>query len=281
LLFNKINICIIGSGKLGLSFVDFFNKNNCNFKLICRSESSFKNALKFVNQSHILRNISEIDTIPNMFILAVKDDEIKTTSNILAEKFKYLLDQKYCIHCSGMLSSNELIACKEYGAIALSLHPYQTFFYSKAENFKDIHWGIEGDINSQVIDFIKFMGGVPHKIDTTKKIIYHISAVAMSNYLNTAIALGKLTSQKAGISPEEFAPEIIKTTVSNILNPNDIARGDVNTVVSHITALKQEDNLLKPYCYLGLGTLELSKSANLINEEIYNNLKIIFEENLK
>lgn len=288
--FDKINICIVGGGKLGLSFADYFAKHNCNFNLICRSDISFNSAVKIINQNHIFRNISEIEKVPDMIIFAVRDGEIKLTSDIIANRFKSNLYQKYCIHCSGLLNSEELFACKEYGAITLSMHPYQTFYFSKAENFDKIHWGIEGDINEQAIEFIKFMRGYPHRIDKSKKIIYHISAVAMSNYLNTAIALGKLCARSAGISPEEFAPRIINTTVDNVINASEvesntltgpIARGDINTVKSHISALKQEVYLLKPYCYFGLGTLELAKSTQVINEDIYQELKELFDNNLQ
>ena len=122
------------------------------------------------------------------------------------------------------------------------------------------------------------MGGEAHKIEKSNKKLYHISAVAMSNYLNSAIALGKLSSRAAGISPEEFAPVIINTTINNILASDKlenntltgpIARGDLLTIKLHIEELRKHRELLLPYSYMGLATLELANTAGIIDDNFY------------
>lgn len=292
ILENK-SICVIGAGKLGLSFADYFVKNsdfntkNSDFKLIARSDYSYSNANKILNKKYILRDISEMKIPSDIFILTVRDGEIKQLSEYLAQIYNINLKNKYIIHCSGMLSSDELIACKNFSAKVISLHPYQTFYFPKAENFYNIYWGIEGDIDSLILELIKFLRGNSLEIEKKNKILYHISAVAMSNYLNSTITLGRLTGNKAGINSNKFATPIINSTVNNVLNSEDnskttltgpIMRADLNTIKAHISAIEADESLLKPYCYFGLATLELAKSTKQISEEVYKSIKNLFNE---
>lgn len=285
----NLNICIIGAGKLGLSFADYFLKRNCNFTIAVRSDNSYLNAKKILPDNIIIRNIESIPDNVDFVFLTVRDSEIKHTAEILAEKFKSKLIGKYIAHCSGMLASDELQSCKNFGAKIVTLHPYQTFYNYGADTFKGIPWGIEGDTDNLIIDFINFMGGTPHTIDKQNKIMYHISAVAMSNYLNTAVYLGKLCSREAGITPEEFAPIIIHTTLNNLLSNKEsnnntltgpIARSDLSTVKTHIEELKSHPELLKPYCYMGLATLELANNSGIITADYYDECRQLFEENI-
>jgi len=286
---------VIGAGKLGLTISLELARLERLKWILARSNQSRQNVVdKFYHTAFIRRSIDEIEEIPNMIIIAVSDGSVEEVSNALAKQFGKRLKGKYVIHTSGVLNREVLYACKEAGASVAAVHPFQTFYYDSENIFRDIRWGIEAadedyDLFSH---FVTFLYGFPIRLTTDsikEKALYHAMAVATSNYMTTIIQLAHKIADSANIDSKEFLPPIAKTTLGNNLRgladkeaplTGPIARGDINTLELHILAMKDKPQILKPYCLLGLATVEMAFNAKLIDGQIYSKIKHLLTQHI-
>lgn len=282
---KNYDFCVIGAGKVGLTIASALSKHKFKFSIIARSPASFKQASAIIDTNLIFKAIDQLFYIPRVFILSVRDSQIQEVAEYLAKIFKHELNNRIIVHCSGILDTSVLDSCRNCNAIVGSIHPYQTFFSPDINLLDGISWGVQSDSDNQFLyDFIKYINGNPININTTDKVLYHLSAVAVSNYLNSTLALGNLAAKNANIDLEQFAIPIIRQTVANAFNtsPNNqfpltgpIARADLETIKTHINAIKNSTGLLLPYCYMGLATLEITKSSAFYNPEFYSNARLL------
>lgn len=282
---QNYDFCIIGAGKLGLTLASSLSNHNFRLSIIARSADSYRKASSIIDTNLIFKAIDQLFYIPKVFILAVRDSQICEVAEYLAKIFKHELNSRIVIHCSGILDTSVLDSCKELNAITASLHPYQTFYLPDENLLNGISWGVQTEFdNPFFFDFIRFINGNPININSSNKVLYHLSAVAVSNYLNSTLALGNLAAQKASIELEQFALPIITQTVANAFKQTEanqfpltgpIARADLETIKTHIYAIKHTTELLLPYCYLGLATLEITKNSPLYNPEFYSNARLL------
>jgi predicted short-subunit dehydrogenase-like oxidoreductase (DUF2520 family) len=186
------------------------------------------------------------------------------------------------LHCSGMLPSTILAAVADGGAKIGSMHPLQSFAARQYTDnpFAGIMMAIEGD--AAAIEAARMMaedlGATPFVIHTDGKTLYHASAVLASNYLATLMAVAVKLMAASG-APEEDAFQILKPLVMGTLGnietlgaadalTGPIARGDVDTVAAHLTAIGNlSADMLKFYKQLGRATVPLARSKGTLSEE--------------
>lgn len=275
-----MNYGIIGVGKLGTTFTNFFYKKK-QLAWICDNGSTFELLKKKYKNVQTYHNFEEINNLPDVIFLSVNDSSIKTLAKKIAQKFKHSLKDIIIIHTSGILPHLVLYQCRKYGAIIAKAHPYQTFSKSSVNSLKNVPWGIQADENFDIIaSIIEFLGGKPINLSAlnVNDVLYHSSAVATSNFFISPLILGKLLAEKAGINPSDFMNKISSTTLKNTLNfcigdnefplTGPIIRGDVDSIKSHIKELSKEPQLLKIYSHLALATIEIAFYYGFISNEI-------------
>ena len=49
------------------------------------------------------------------------------------------------------------------------------------------------------------------------------------------------------------------------------------TIQLHIDALKTHPEILKPYCHMGLATLEMAKNAGIVSSDAYDEMEKIYK----
>ena len=193
------------------------------------------------------------------------------------------------VHCSGADSLDILNPAKESQAVVGAFHPLQTFanVTYAIKNIPGSTFALEGE--SSILETLKEMAEaleghwiVLHPGD---KVIYHASAVIVSNYLVTLMKLATDLWKGFGNTTTEEATQallpLLKGTVSNIDNiglPNcltgPIARGDLGTIKKHIQALEEKSpTLVSIYRELGLRTIPLALSKGKISKEDAEELK--------
>ncbi len=295
---TNFSVGIIGPGKTGLSLAEAFLKTGNLAWILCRNDEKKGELLK----AGFKNAISEFSfkNTPDVIFITVRDSQISSVvDNLLKihQNFpqKNLFKNTCFIHCSGALGKNILQPLEEIGGITIAAHPFQTFARPSDEFLKDIAWGIEAKEQDRdfISGLISLLGGKPFFLSNEtikKKELYHISAVAASNYLATAIALARDFADAAGIDEREFLPAIIRTTVNNSLESvllkkdfpltGPIARGDILTVENHLSALKNDPPLRKEYVMFGLATAEAAFKNGIIEADVYTSFKNIFHNYL-
>ncbi len=284
---NVTTVGIIGPGKTGLSLAEAFLKARKLAWILCRNEEKKSELLKAGFKNAVAE--FPFKNIPDIIFITVRDSQISdVVGNLLKSHGQFsekdLFKDTIFIHCSGALRVDILQPLLKTGARICAAHPFQTFARPSADFLKGVAWGIEAeeDQREEISKIITLLKGKPFflsKETIAKKELYHISAVAASNYLTAAIVAARNFAGAAGIDEKKFLPVIIQTAVNNSLESislktsfpltGPIARGDIATVENHISALKNNPALLKEYVFFGLATAEIAFKSGIISRSDY------------
>jgi len=225
--------------------------------------------------------------------LTPPDHAIAETCQLIADQ-RGFLEGSVVLHCSGALSSNILEAARYRGAFIGSMHPLQSFAAAtKSSPFKGIKAAIEGD--EAAVDcarqLAEDLGADPISIRTEGKTLYHAAAVVASNYLVTLMRLSFKLLSEAGV-PESEAYGVLSPLIGGTLNNIDqagipealtgpIARGDVETVADHLSAIGQASRESADlYSRLGLATIEIAAARGSLSQAAARQLHDMFSDML-
>jgi predicted short-subunit dehydrogenase-like oxidoreductase (DUF2520 family) len=182
------------------------------------------------------------------------------------------------LHCSGALSLDLLASAAEAGAFIGSMHPLQTFAGQPedAERISGSVIGIEADepLRGHLADLAEQIGARPIFLTAESKVLYHASAVMISNYSVTLAALAAELWESFGTPRDDALRALLPLLTGSVTNlhtaglpdalTGPIARGDVKTVASHLDALAAtRPQLLPLYRELGYKTVDLARERRL------------------
>lgn len=277
---------IIGLGKVGTTLAKALKEKN---QLLWIFSESSNNISKFPKMIHY-DSYNQIKQLPDVIFITKSDRKILEAAQNLTETFSDKLKDKIVIHCSGINDKSLLACCAHFGAITAFAHPYQTFFYPDTDLLNGIAWAVDGGLHTKRIEqIVQSLNGIPvdvSKIDFNNS-LYHASAVIASNSMHTTISLAAEIAKLSGIDPLRFLPQILKQTMDNILSSfkedsaipltGPVVRGDTETIILHMIALKHHPDLLSNYKQLCLITLENARRKNSISSENYEVVKNILQ----
>ncbi len=273
------SVGIIGAGKVGSTLANEFCNINSLLWVVSHN-SEYLN--EHIASSIIYDTINEINNLPEYIFLTVQDKNIISTLNELIES-KLNLNGSTIIHCSGFLRKDILNPIEDYGAKTAACHPYQTFYYPHLTKLKDVPFGIECNFELQdgMTELIKSIGGLPYffnEKNIQNKEFYHLSAVAISNFLTPLLQLGNKFAEIAQINPEVFFSTILNQTIQNNFYAfkhleypltGTIARQDEVGLKIHLESLKSNQELLRIFKSLTEATLRTSLYNHSIDENTF------------
>ena len=187
---------------------------------------------------------------------------------------------KAVVHCSGADSSEILRQAKLVGALTGVFHPLQTFAGAAqvVKSLKDITFSLEAaePLLTHLKEMADALGGHWIVLKPDYRVLYHASAVMVSNYLVTLLKLATDLWAGFGVTREEAVMALlplIEGTVSNIDTlglpqclTGPIARGDTGTVKKHLRDLeKHHHDILGTYRELGLKTIPIALEKGRID----------------
>lgn len=292
---QKLSIAIIGLGNVGLALSQLFKKHDCNgqkYQLIAAGRNVEDSITKLQNFGIDIQVTTTDEAIrrADLCLLTVKDSEIQSLCESHSNKFK---TGSVVAHCSGTLDSEILASAKQHsGALICSMHPLNTFPTHKAaidtlDNPQhNTYLYTEGDQKALDIcdPLFSDLGFNSVRISRDAKPLYHAACVFASNYLVSLIDASLATAEAAGIDREQFTRSIMplaQATLSNIEQigsvgalSGPIARGDADTVATHIEMLSNLDpSLHASYLNLGRRTLEVAIAKADLSESSIQKLK--------
>ena len=203
---------------------------------------------------------------------------------------------QWVVHCSGADSREVLEPAKAMGAHTGVFHPLQSFAGGgdPSSKFQGITFALEGEgaLLDTLRGFARDLGGDSIVLPAEDKVLYHASAVIVSNYLVTLMGMGTELWEKFDQPRNEAVKALlplIKGTLENIEKvglpdclTGPIARGDETTIAKHLQALKARDeNMLRAYCELGLQTIPIALAKGRINEAKARKLEALFHSAIK
>ena len=267
-----IVVNIIGAGNLGKTIGYLLYKSHLvQIGAVCNTtEESSQNAIKFIGSGTCYTKIRELPAADITFI-TTPDAHIPTACKELS-KNKYIKKKSVVLHCSGALTTDELMPIKKIGCYVASVHPMRSFANPKlsAEQYKGTYCAIEGDEEAipVVSALFESIGSITYKIDKEKKSLYHAAGVFASNYLVTLSQQALSCMENAGVEKKmamDIITNIMKGTVSNLESTSSpdksltgpIKRADISTIRKHMDSLENSDQR-HLYSALGKATISLT-----------------------
>ena len=209
------------------------------------------------------------DTSDLVFI-TVPDDAIAQAASAVHWRSGQMV-----VHCSGALSLNVLEPAARAGAHAGTFHPLQSF--ATVEQAQEALSGstvaLEGD--KQSLDLLEQVAHALNvrtiRLEPGQKVLYHVAAVFASNYLVTLTAVAARLWQELGLDSQAAIPALsplMRGTLSSVeaigipdCLTGPVARGDVDTVRSHLEALAlRAPNVLPAYRDLAVQTIPIAEA---------------------
>lgn len=221
--------------------------------------------------------------------ITTPDHSIAPVCQTIADN-KGFQENAVVLHCSGALSSDMLSAAKRCGAVIGSMHPLQSFAaMTEANPFAGIKIAIEGDTAAveRASGMAADLGADPLSIRTEGKTLYHAAAVVASNYLVTLMRLSFQLLQASGV-PQSEAYGVLKPLISGTLSniegvgipdalTGPIARGDVDTVSEHLSAIRRlSETAADLYIRLGQATIEIGTAKGSLSKDAADRLNRLF-----
>lgn len=179
-------------------------------------------------------------------LIAVRDDAISEVSDRIAP---IVANVGVVAHLSGFTPVLVLHHLQERGIAVGGFHPLQSLPDPEtgAEALAGAFVGIDGD--ALAIDMLTHLAttlGMEHfRLDDTARPAYHAAAAAAANFVVTSLAVSGDLFESCGIDPRVSRP-LVQRAIANAFDKGPaasltgpIARGDIETVIGHLTAAHQ------------------------------------------
>jgi predicted short-subunit dehydrogenase-like oxidoreductase (DUF2520 family) len=241
---------IIGAGRVGRALGRRLQETGWRVMVVtASSEANAKKAVRFIGGGRPAAGIPARLAGVRVILLTVPDDAIAPIASELARQVPEELGGKVVLHTSGALDSSVLKPVRERGAAVGAMHPLQTFNGVSVPPLAGKVFAIEGDQAAvrTARRLVRSLGGVPMRIGSTKKPLYHAAgsfAVGLCLALEEA---GVQMLSEAGLKRREAKRALLSLTRQMLehyekLGPRQawtgpLARGDFGVVASHEDAL--------------------------------------------
>jgi predicted short-subunit dehydrogenase-like oxidoreductase (DUF2520 family) len=192
--------------------------------------------------------LSWADPMPDsdLALLAVRDDAIAEVSHRIAP---LVSEVGVVAHLSGFVPVLVLHHLQEQGTAVGGFHPLQTLPDPEtgADALAGSYVGVDGDaLALDVLNHLaSTLGMEPFRLDDTARPAYHAAAAAAANFVVTSLAVSADLYDSAGIDPRVSRP-LVERVVANVFErgpavslTGPIARGDIETVIGHLTAARE------------------------------------------
>lgn len=124
------------------------------------------------------------------------------------------------------------------------LHPLQTFIRERGPEQFDGAWAAVTGDTDDARDRARWLAGVlglrPFDLAEASRTLYHAGAAMASNFLVTLHGAASQVFDRAGAPPEALIPLMTRTIENGFQLTGPMARGDVDTVRAHLTAIERD-----------------------------------------
>jgi predicted short-subunit dehydrogenase-like oxidoreductase (DUF2520 family) len=169
----------------------------------------------------------------------------------IADTARDLVTGPWVAHVSGATPLSAL----EPHTRRFGMHPLQTFTRARGAEQLDGAWAAvtaeSDEARRQGHELARALGLRPFDLAEDARPLYHAGAAVASNYLVTLHRAATQLVEAAGAPPEALVPLMTRTIENGFELTGPIARGDWNTVDSHVRAIHDEAPELEPM-YLAL-----------------------------
>ena len=278
---TKPSFAIVGCGRLGTALARHLKAAGYPLAgLASRSLASAKETAEIVDADCYGAPMWEMTKSADVVFVTTPDGIISDASRTVVEN-SGIKPGAVLLHCSGAHPSTILARPEETDIHIGSMHPLQSFASKNVAGnpFEGIIISVEGAekamaVASQMAEDLK---AVVLPLATEGKTLYHASAVVASNYLVALMQMALQFMEAADIPADKafgVLRPLVNGTLSNIEKngaadalTGPIARGDVETVQGHITAiLARAPEFIDLYRLLGKYTVAIAEKKQGLSD---------------
>lgn len=278
----KKSIVLIGPGRLGQAVTRLLHEAGHAVKaVISRDPVRAVTAARFIGAPGAgttdLFRAEEGEVV----LIALPDDHIGEMAAFLRRE-GHLARDAVLVHFSGIHPAAILLGEGGPPLSALAIHPLQTFADAVIgiRSLPGSPFTVEGV--DKCVPFgeklVAEIGGIPVRITSERKPLYHAAACVASNYLVALVVAARQILAACGFDEEEsfhLLSPLLRGTGKNLaaLGPEGaltgpIARGDIHTVAKHLEAMAPlPADLREIYRVLGKKTVEVAMKKGTLDRE--------------
>jgi predicted short-subunit dehydrogenase-like oxidoreductase (DUF2520 family) len=212
----------------------------------------------------------EVVAAADLVLLTVPDDVLPGLVAGLAATGA-AFEGRLVAHVSGRHGLAVLDPAVRAGALPLALHPVMTFTGrpDDIDKLAGISFGVTAPDSLRLVAeaLVVEMGGEPVFIADSRRDLYHAALASSANHLVTLVVQAADLLRDAGVAePARMLGPLLSAALDNALRLGDaaltgpVARGDADTVASHIDALRADAPEALP-AYLALARLTADRAV--------------------
>jgi predicted short-subunit dehydrogenase-like oxidoreductase (DUF2520 family) len=232
-----------------------------------RSDASRERAARHLPSVPVV-TADEVTSRADVVLVAVPDDLIHDVAQTLP-----LTSAQYVVHLSG---AHGLSPLNGLAAIPVALHPSMTFPGGLVRLDDVMFTATAPDAARPVVErLVKSLGAQVQWVADEQRAKYHAGLVHGANHLTTLVSQAIDVLRDAGVAdPVATLQPLLTATLDNTLRSGHhaltgpIARGDVDTVAAHLTALQVlRDRTATTYAELARATVEMVEADGRLDAE--------------
>jgi predicted short-subunit dehydrogenase-like oxidoreductase (DUF2520 family) len=266
----RLRVGIVGAGRAGTALAVALGR--AGHQIVAAS------AVSDASVRRVQRNLPgiaimqppEVVAAADLVLLTVPDDVLPGLVAGLAATGAPL-EGRLVAHVSGRHGLAVLDPAVRAGALPLALHPVMTFTGrpDDIDKLAGISFGVTAPDSLRLVAeaLVVEMGGEPVFIPESHRDLYHAALASAANHLVTLVVQATDLLRDAGVAqPSRMLGPLLSAALDNALRLGDaaltgpVARGDADTVASHIDALRADAPEALP-AYLALARLTADRAV--------------------
>lgn len=187
---------------------------------------------------------------PDIYIVAVSDDQIGNVVNELSDK------ESWVVHTSGATGMDVFKKKKSHYGV---MYPLQTFSKERKLEFREVPLLLEVaevDNLNELEEFASRLSNCVSYADSEARAVVHVAAVFACNFTNRLVAIAMELLKEKGLDADLLKP-LVHETVEKLDEMDPIAaqtgpalRGDENTIKKHLKLLANHPDWQKMYTFI-------------------------------
>lgn len=273
------NVAIIGAGKVGSAIGVLLARSGYDIRAVSSGTHAGAQAAAERIGTRALDDPAEAARHARLIFVTTPDDVIGCVCEQLVAGGG-IASGDFVFHMSGAVTNDVLEPAREAGAQVGSIHPMQSFadVDDAMVQLAGSVFGVtaEGDAVRVAREIVDALGGEAVAVAEGQKVLYHAAACVISNYLVVLADQAEELYRIIGVDPEEarraYVP-LAEGTLANIARcgpthalTGPIMRGDVETVASHMRAMRDVGLNASLYCSLGRHAVAIAQRRGALSD---------------
>jgi len=264
-----LRVGVVGAGRVGSALAAALGRAGHEIVAVSAvSDTSVRRARRNL-PGVAIRPPPEVVAAADLVLLTVPDDVLPGLVTGLAATGA-ALEGRLVAHASGRHGLAVLEPAVRAGALPLALHPVMTFTGrpDDIDRLAGISFGVTAPDSLRLAAeaLVVEMGGEPVFIAEERRGLYHAALASAANHLVTLVVQAADLLREAGVDqPARMLGPLLQAALDNALDLGDaaltgpVARGDADTVASHVEALRAAAPQALP-AYLALARLTADRA---------------------